>query len=653
MRKGFRFGRRAPVYVAVALILTCFGIFPLLAKTDFTDGKVPQPYFAVPDSGGANNGPGQKDLTQMGWIEDVSNPSSPVIDLFWSWDEITVSGGNTLDGCALFDNNGNTLIDFAICGSINGKTNAMYLKTVTAYTCVDTRNDRCGGPAVKASAAGDIVGGALKVNPLGNMPAATDELTTNTDPFSAGAGYPYDTTLRLRIRRSFLPSNAKLTNVCSYPSTQPNSDPSDCNNPPGSGFLQITKLAGQTAAPYKTFSFNVTSIPSTVDGENNCPAATPCNETATQVQTATLSLLVGSASIQEVVPTGWSLLASYCGAQSTSNNNPLSVAIESGVIAQCTFENGLDIGTIKLTKYVSDGGTFKLSIIGATTTEGIRGNGQSITAVGVPTGSYTLQETDGAALLSHYTSTYSCAILDKNGSQINAFSDQGTSTGILQLGRNQTIDCAFTNTRIGATLNITKTVDNTAFPSGDANAKSPSNFTYQVFNKDNAVVASGNFGAGTVTHNLDPNYSPYTVVEGNVAGYDMTNYTGCQNVAVESGGVYNCAITNKARKATPSGTTTMKWVIHDSFTLTGFRGSPAAGSPTPQVQFRVFTTQDCSGAALYTENVNIAEDGKASTATGVAVPTGTYRWLAQYAGNAYNASFTTACGSEVTTITGN
>jgi hypothetical protein len=88
-----------------------------------------------------------------------------------------------------------------------------------------------------------------------------------------------------------------------------------------------------------------------------------------------------------VVPSGWSLLKSYCGAESNSNNNPLSVAIESGVIAQCKFENGLDVGTIKLTKFVSDAGTFKISIAGATTTEKVVGNGGSIIATSLPTGS--------------------------------------------------------------------------------------------------------------------------------------------------------------------------------------------------------------------------------------------------------------------------
>jgi hypothetical protein len=653
MRKGFRFRRGLSISIAAALAIACFGIYPLLAKTDFTDGKIPPPYFAVPDTGGANNGPGQKDLTQMGWIEDVTTAGGPYIDLFFSWDENTVSGGNTLDGCVLFDNNGNTLIDFAVCGSVNGKPNSMFLKSVTAYTCVDTRNDRCGSPVVKPYVAGDVVGGALKVSPLTNFPASSDELTTNTDPFAAGAGYPYDTTLRLRIKRSFLPAGAKMTNVCSYPSTQPNSDPSDCNVPPGSGFLQITKDAHQTAAPYKTFSFNVISNPSTIGGENNCPAATPCNLTATQVQTATLSLLVGTASIAEAVPNGWSLLKSYCGAESNSNNNPLSVAIESGVIAQCKFENGLDVGTIKLTKIVSDAGTFKISIIGATTTEKVVGSGGSILATNLPTGSYTLQESDGGGLLANYTSVYTCNVLDASGAQISTFSEQGTSTGTLQLARNQTIDCTFTNTRMGGTLTIVKTVNNAAWPAGDSNAKTPSNFTYQVFDKDDNVVQSGNFGNGTVTHTLDPNFSPYKVVEASVAGYDMTNYTGCVNISIVSGGQTTCAITNTAQKAAPTGTTTMKWTINDAFTLAGFRGNPAAGTPTPKVQFRVYTNTTCTGAPLYTETVDIGSNGQAATVTGVLVPAGTYRWIADYAGNAYNNPFATACGSEVTVITGN
>jgi hypothetical protein len=244
-------------------------------------------------------------------------------------------------------------------------------------------------------------------------------------------------------------------------------------------------------------------------------------------------------------------------------------------------------------------------------------------------------------------------VLNASGAQISTFTEQGTSTGTLQLGRNQTIDCAFTNTRIGGTLTIIKTVNNNAFPAGDNNAKSPSNFTYQVFNKDNVVVASGNFGSGTVTHTLDPNYSPYKVIEASVAGYDMTNYTGCVNINIVSGGQTTCAITNTALKAGPTGTTTMSWVIHDAFTLAGYRGDPSAGAA--KVQFRLYlnTNTTCSGTPLYTETVGIGSNGKAATVSGTTVVAGAYRWIADYTGNAYNSPYATACGSEVTVISGN
>jgi len=54
------------------------------------------------------------------------------------------------------------------------------------------------------------------------------------------------------------------------------------------------------------------------------------------------------------------------------------------------------------------------------------------------------------------------------------------------------------------------------------------------------------------------------------------------------------------------------------------------------------------------ETVNIAVlagVGTATTVNGVAVATpGTYYWVAVYSGDAFNAGFTTTCGSEVVTI---
>jgi hypothetical protein len=574
----------------------------------------------------------------MGWIEDVTTPDRPYIDLFWSWDENTINGGNTLDGCALFDSNNNTLIDLAVCGTVtrtNGPSGGMFLKTVTAYTCVDSRNDRCGGPALKPHTAADIVGGGLKANPLVNMPVATDELLTNTDPFSAGAGYPYDTTLRLRIRRSFLPQNAGLTNVCSYPSTQPNSDPSDCNNPPGSGFLQISKKAGETEAPYTNFSFNVTSYPSTT-GENNCPVGTPCSVTASQTETAMLALLVGTASIQEALPGGWSLDKSYCGASGNTADNPLSVTVDSGVIAQCTFENSRDRGSIKITKIVNDAGTFTLKILSGQTVvaqqANVSNNG-SLAATSVLTGSYTLTEEGyGGSALGDYTSTYSCTINDV----VNAKAGSGVSIDV-NVAKGDVVDCTFTNTRVSGYLRIVKNVINTA----DPDQKQPKDFQYSL--NGAPPVSFPLSGIDTVA--VDPN-GVYTVTEPPTAGYTAT-LSGCTNLVVASGETRTCTITNTAQKAAPAGTTTMRWELHDTLTITGIKGNAGTAS----VDFRLYSDAGCStqvGAELNRPVVA----GVATTSAGVQVSNqGTYRWRATYSGDAYNTGFTTPCGSEVSQIT--
>src|SRR5262245_13815813 len=59
----------------------------------------------VIDAQGANDQPGQKDLTVMGrWDHtNVLDPYYGYLDIFWSWDDAKVSGGNSIDGCALFD----------------------------------------------------------------------------------------------------------------------------------------------------------------------------------------------------------------------------------------------------------------------------------------------------------------------------------------------------------------------------------------------------------------------------------------------------------------------------------------------------------------------------------------------------------------------
>ena len=93
------------------------------------------------DTAGANDEPGQKDLTQL-CVDNAGLPTS--LQITWNWDEISVTGNNTLDACALFDTDNDGNVNFSLC--VTDPTDAAI--TVTLYTCGDDANDRCTQPSL-------------------------------------------------------------------------------------------------------------------------------------------------------------------------------------------------------------------------------------------------------------------------------------------------------------------------------------------------------------------------------------------------------------------------------------------------------------------------------------------------------------------------
>src|SRR5438093_12317595 len=84
--------------VILAMLLVGLGSAPAYAA--------PPPdsaFFCADDAQGANDQPGQKDLTRM----CVAGPSG-VYELYtkWNWDITSLTGGNTADACSLYDTNG-------------------------------------------------------------------------------------------------------------------------------------------------------------------------------------------------------------------------------------------------------------------------------------------------------------------------------------------------------------------------------------------------------------------------------------------------------------------------------------------------------------------------------------------------------------------
>jgi hypothetical protein len=171
----------------------------------------------TPDVDGANDVPGQKDLSSQN-VDYAGLPNT--IKTQWNWDELKTSGNNTLDACSLLDSDGDGNANFAVCGTTKGTAENPIVTTTTLYSCGDTRADRC------SSQLGIITGGT----------SACTSAVSATDPFGGngklkGANYPDDlqATCNLVLDDFGLDvSTLVLINTCSYPSQQPNSDPSDC-----------------------------------------------------------------------------------------------------------------------------------------------------------------------------------------------------------------------------------------------------------------------------------------------------------------------------------------------------------------------------------------------------------------------------------------
>ena len=217
------------------------------------------------DTAGANDEPGQKDLTML-CVDTAGLPTS--LSVLWNWDETSVSGANTLDACALFDTDGDGNVNFSLC--VTDPTDPGSIITVTLYTCGDDKNDRCTSP----------------VTSVPSFSSTCSTSTQATDPFPAGANFPNDRVASCNIVLADVgAASATLLDVCSYPSTEPNSDPSDCvilqDTPPTP---TNTPTNTPTDTPTNTPTNTPTSTPT--DTPTNTPTNTP-TDTPTSTPTNT------------------------------------------------------------------------------------------------------------------------------------------------------------------------------------------------------------------------------------------------------------------------------------------------------------------------------------------------------------------------------
>jgi len=283
-----------------------------------------QQTFCTNDSDGANDVPGQVDMTKMCLGPGTANPLD--MDYSWNWDEIYGSGSNTLDGCTLFDNDQDGNANYALCVRLMPNANLNYLleyyETIL-YQCGDARGDRCTQQLVVLTPS------------AGTVCTASQQ---NSDPFDGsvpngpGIVYPQDTAAACLLMSGDVGgASSVLINACTFPSGQPNSNPFDCLVAEGSGFLSLVKVANPNSAQ-TAFNFTISS------GTGGTTPQTIYGSGVSQ----RLPFPPGTYSVSESVPAGWSLASSACvdqfGNPVGTGSNPISgIALGTGDDVVCVF----------------------------------------------------------------------------------------------------------------------------------------------------------------------------------------------------------------------------------------------------------------------------------------------------------------------------
>ena len=208
----------------------------MLASSLLVTSAIAAPVFSfTPDDQGANDQPGQKDLTAQSSVVDASAPNH--FFTAWKWDDIAWSGNNTGDGCSLFDTDAvkNGLVDYAVCGTVIGK-NPVTLLSVSVYSCGDKRVDRCSNPVLRFSTTSDASTYCTVTDKAAGTFDTSDTLIVCDITALAAASQPPISDL----------TGGTLLNTCSYPSQEPNSDPSDCVLTPTAANTSLGTSASST-----------------------------------------------------------------------------------------------------------------------------------------------------------------------------------------------------------------------------------------------------------------------------------------------------------------------------------------------------------------------------------------------------------------------
>ena len=175
----------------------------------------------------------------------------------------------------------------------------------------------------------------------------------------------------------------------------------------------------------------------------------------------------------------------------------------------------------------------------------------------------------------------------------------------------------------------TGTITFNAFGPNDATCSGTAAFTNTV-----TVSGNGNYSSGSFTPTAVGTYRWIASYSGDGANNAATTACNDPNETV---------VVNKARPGivtqVSSASITIGGSVSDTATLSG------GFNPTGTITFNAYgpNDADCSGAAAFTDTVTVSGNGNYSSGSFTPTAVGTYRWIANYSGDANNEVATTAC----------
>lgn len=191
----------------------------------------------IVDVDGANDDPGQKDVTQFCVGLGQNQPFD--VHAMASFDLTGLGGSNTADLCLLFDSDTDGKINAAVCTTLSG--DPAKVSDVRLLTCSDSWSDKCGAAVQINTCSGSGTSCLSDANcSAGESCAATFNsrclaAQMPSDPFPAGDNSPMDTVVSCAVDLDEFGAagiGGRLINMGAYSSSSLSSDLSDAVLPP-------------------------------------------------------------------------------------------------------------------------------------------------------------------------------------------------------------------------------------------------------------------------------------------------------------------------------------------------------------------------------------------------------------------------------------